>query len=48
LATEQVDALTSDCKDAMAGWRAREKALLVHACAAEEEATVAQREKIAR
>ncbi|PUZ76218.1 hypothetical protein GQ55_1G272100 [Panicum hallii var. hallii] len=43
-ATEQVDTLTSGWKEAAAGWRAREKALLARARAAEEEAAAARRE----
>jgi chromosome segregation ATPase len=43
-ATEQVDAITSEWKDAAAGWRAREKALVARVRAAEEEAAAARRE----
>ncbi|KAG2651767.1 hypothetical protein PVAP13_1NG310038 [Panicum virgatum] len=42
-ATEQVDTLTSEWKEAAAGWRAREKALLARARAAEEEAAAGER-----
>ncbi|CAN6244810.1 unnamed protein product [Urochloa humidicola] len=44
LATEQVATLTSQWKDAAAGWRAREKALAARARAAEEDAAAARRE----
>ncbi|TKW39861.1 hypothetical protein SEVIR_1G207600v4 [Setaria viridis] len=43
-ATEQADAITTEWKDAAAGWRAREKALVARASAAEEEAAAARRE----
>ncbi|OEL23226.1 hypothetical protein BAE44_0015756 [Dichanthelium oligosanthes] len=43
-ATEQVDTLTSQWKEAAAGWRAREKALQARARAAEEDAAAARRE----
>jgi len=43
-ATERVDALTVDWKDAAAEWRAREKALLARARGAEEEAAAARAE----
>ncbi|XP_008678718.1 cingulin isoform X3 [Zea mays] len=43
-ATEQVGALTSNWKDAAAGWRAREKALVARARAAEEDAAAARRD----
>ncbi|KAG2659266.1 hypothetical protein PVAP13_1KG342400 [Panicum virgatum] len=43
-ATEQVGTLTSEWKEAAAGWRAREKALLARARAAEGEAAAARRE----
>lgn len=46
-ATERVGALTSDWKDAAAGWRAREKALLARARRAEEDAAVSRRESAA-
>jgi len=46
-ATERVDALTADWKDAAAGWRAREKALLARARGAEEEAAAARAESAA-
>jgi len=46
-ATERVDALTADWKDAAAGCRAREKALLARARCAEEEAAAARAESAA-
>ncbi|KAF7080980.1 hypothetical protein CFC21_084973 [Triticum aestivum] len=43
-ATEQLDGVMSDWKEAAAAWRAREKALLARARAAEEDAAAARRE----
>ncbi|KAM3224188.1 hypothetical protein ACQJBY_057540 [Aegilops geniculata] len=43
-ATEQLDGVMSDWKEAAAAWRAREKALLARARAAEEDAAGARRE----
>ncbi|VAI62134.1 unnamed protein product [Triticum turgidum subsp. durum] len=43
-ATEQLDGVMSDWKEAAAAWRAREKALLGRARAAEEDAAAARRE----
>ncbi|TVU29587.1 hypothetical protein EJB05_21161, partial [Eragrostis curvula] len=42
--TEQIDAVTREWKDAAAAWRAREKALLSRARAAEDDAAAARRE----